>query len=86
MIENKAGRVNRGPWRKLLALAALLGAAAAVYFIGYLPRQRTTKQIEAAAALRRVTPPLVNAAIVKRAAPSSELLLPGNITRAPPDI
>jgi multidrug efflux pump subunit AcrA (membrane-fusion protein) len=80
MIENKAGQVNRGPWRKLLALIAILGAAAAVYFFGYLPRQRTLKQIEAAAALRRVTPPLVNAAIVKRAAPSSELLLPGNIT------
>ncbi len=80
MTESKAGQVNRGPWRKLLALIAILGAAAAVYFFGYLPRQRTTKQIEAAAALRRVTPPLVNAAIVKRAAPSSELLLPGNVT------
>ena len=80
MIENKAGQVKRGPWRKLLALIAILGAAAAVYFFGYLPRQRTTKQIEAAAALRRVTPPLVNAAVVKRAAPSTELLLPGNVT------
>lgn len=80
MIENKAHQVSRGPWRKLLALAALLGAAAGVYFFGYLPRQRTLKQIEAAAALRRVTPPLVNAAIVKRAAPSTQLLLPGNVT------
>src|SRR5580704_1057609 len=66
--------------RKLLALAIVLGAAATVYFLGYLPRERTTKQIEAAAAIRRITPPLVNAATVKRAAASTELLLPGNIT------
>src|SRR5271156_1584187 len=68
-------------WRKQLALAVILGAAAAaVYFLGYLPRERTTKRLDAAAAVRRVTPPLVNAAVVKRAAPSTELLLPGNIT------
>jgi multidrug efflux pump subunit AcrA (membrane-fusion protein) len=80
MNKDKADHVHRGPWRKLLALAAILGAAAAFYFVGYLPRQRTMKQIEAAAALRRITPPLVNAATVKRAAPSTELLLPGNVT------
>src|SRR6202043_3170315 len=66
--------------RKLLFLAAILGAAAAVYLLGYLPRERTTKQLDAAAAARRITPPLVNAAAVKLAAPSTELLLPGNIT------
>ena len=48
--------------------------------LAYLPRERTTKQLDAAAATRRITPPLVNAATVKRAAPSTELLLPGNIT------
>jgi multidrug efflux pump subunit AcrA (membrane-fusion protein) len=67
-------------WRKLLALAVTLGAAAAVYFFGYLPRERTTKRLDAAAAARRITPPLVNAAVVKRAAPSTQLMLPGNIT------
>src|SRR5208282_3613913 len=67
-------------WRKLLALAVILGAAAAVYFFGYLPRERTTKRLDAAAAARRVTPPPVNAAVVKRAAPSTQLMLPGNIT------
>jgi multidrug efflux pump subunit AcrA (membrane-fusion protein) len=66
--------------KKWLALIAIPGAAAAVYFLGYLPRERTMKQIEAAARIRRITPPLVNAAEVKRAAPSSELLLPGNVT------
>jgi multidrug efflux pump subunit AcrA (membrane-fusion protein) len=66
--------------RKLLALAIVLGAAAAVYFLGYLPRERTTKQLDAAAAIRRITPPLVNAAVVKRAAKSTQLTLPGNIT------
>ncbi len=68
------------PWRKLLALIAISGVAAAVYSFAYLPRERATKQLAAAAATRRITPPLVNAATVKRAAPSTELLLPGNIT------
>src|SRR3984885_10333711 len=68
-------------WRKLLALAVVLGAAAAaVYFLGYLPRERTTKRLDAAATVRRLTPPLVNAAVVKRAASSTQLMLPGNIT------
>src|ERR1700733_10260394 len=68
-------------WRKLLALAVIiLGAAAAVYFLGYLPRERTTKQLDSAAAVRRITPPLVNAAVVKRASPSTQLMLPGNVT------
>jgi len=66
--------------RKLLALAIVLGAAAAIYFLGYLPRERTTKQLDTAAAERRVTPPLVNAALVKRAAATTHLTLPGNIT------
>jgi RND family efflux transporter MFP subunit len=80
MNEQPADRVRRGPGRKLLALAIVLAAAGAVYFVGYLPRQRTTKQLDAAAAVRRITPPLVNAAVVKRAAPSTQLTLPGNIT------
>jgi multidrug efflux pump subunit AcrA (membrane-fusion protein) len=67
-------------WRKLIALVVILGAGAAVYLLGYLPRERTTKQLDAAAAVRRVTPPLVNAAVVKRAASSTQLMLPGNIT------
>jgi multidrug efflux pump subunit AcrA (membrane-fusion protein) len=67
-------------WRKLIALAVILGAGAAVYLLGYLPRERTTKGLDAAAAVRRVTPPLVNAAVVKRAASSTQLMLPGNIT------
>jgi multidrug efflux pump subunit AcrA (membrane-fusion protein) len=77
---SKPDHVHRGPWGKALAVVAILGAAAAVYFLGYLPRERMTKQLDAAAAMRRITPPLVNAAIVKRAAPSTQLLLPGNIT------
>src|SRR3984885_4342089 len=68
-------------WRKLLALAVVLGAAAAaVYFLGYLPRERTTKRLDAAAAVRRIAPPLVNAAVAKGAASSIQLMLRGNIT------
>ena len=66
--------------RKLLAMAIVLGVAAAVYLLGYLPRERTTKQLDAAAAVRDITPPLVNAAVVKRAARNTQLTLPGNIT------
>jgi multidrug efflux pump subunit AcrA (membrane-fusion protein) len=65
---------------KLLSLVVILGVAAAVYRVGYLPRERTTKALDAAAATRRITPPLVNAVAVKRAAPNSQLLLPGNVT------
>jgi multidrug efflux pump subunit AcrA (membrane-fusion protein) len=66
--------------RKLLAFAIVLGAAAVFYFLGYLPRERTTKRLDAAAAIRTITPPLVNAAVVKLAAKSTQLTLPGNIT------
>jgi hypothetical protein len=73
--------MHRGLWRKLLVLAVILGAAAAaVYAFGYLPRARTKEQLDAAAATRNITPPLVNSAIVKRAPASIELMLPGNIT------
>jgi multidrug efflux pump subunit AcrA (membrane-fusion protein) len=78
MSEKEATHVHFG--RKLLFAVILLGAAAAVYLVGYLPRERTTKELDAAAAARRTTPPLVNAATVKRAPKSTQLLLPGNIT------
>jgi len=78
MNEKEASHVHTV--RKLLFTVAGLGAAAAVYFLGYLPRERTTKELDAAAAARRNAPPLVNAATVKRAAQRSQLLLPGNIT------
>ena len=80
MNTKDAQDARSGWWSKLLALAAILGAAAAVYAFGYLPRVRTTKQLDAAAAARSLTPPLVNSATVKRAPASIELLLPGNIT------
>jgi multidrug efflux pump subunit AcrA (membrane-fusion protein) len=80
MNDKNTDDMHPGSRVKLLAVVAVLGAAAAVYFLGYLPRERTTKELDAAAAARRITPPLVNATKVKRAAPSTALLLPGNIT------
>ena len=77
-MTDKEAHVHSG--RKLLFAVVILGAAAAVYLLGYLPRKRTAKELDAAAAARRNTPPLVNAARVKRAAQSAQLLLPGNIT------
>jgi multidrug efflux pump subunit AcrA (membrane-fusion protein) len=67
-------------WSKVSAVLMVVGAAAGVYWFGYLPRERTAKELDAAAATRRATPPLVNAAMVKRAAAHTELTLPGNIT------
>src|SRR6202162_3856494 len=80
MKDKEADHMHHGSSRKLLALVSILGVGAAVYLLGHLPRERTTKQLAEAAATRRITPPLVNAATVKRAATSTELLLPGNIT------
>jgi multidrug efflux pump subunit AcrA (membrane-fusion protein) len=78
MSEKEGTPVHSG--RKMLSAIVILGSAAAVYFLGYLPRERTTKELDAAAAIRKNTPPLVNAAMVKHAAQNSQLLLPGNIT------
>jgi multidrug efflux pump subunit AcrA (membrane-fusion protein) len=80
MNNKDAPDMHRGRWRKLVVLGVVLGAAAAVYAFGYLPRARTTRQLAAAAATRNSTPPLINSAAVKRAPASIELLLPGNIT------
>jgi multidrug efflux pump subunit AcrA (membrane-fusion protein) len=80
MNTKEANHMHRTSWPKLLVVAAVLGAAAAVYAFGYLPRAQTKKQLDAAAATRSITPPLVNSTTVKRAPSSTELLLPGNIT------
>jgi multidrug efflux pump subunit AcrA (membrane-fusion protein) len=64
-------------WLGALALCLL---AAGAFIAGYLPKRRTTEQLKAAAARLRADPPFVNSAKVKRAAKTSELLLPGNIT------
>jgi multidrug efflux pump subunit AcrA (membrane-fusion protein) len=80
MNNKEANHMHRTLWRKLLVVVAILGAAAAVYAFGYLPRARTKEQLDAAAASRSITPPLVNSTTVKRAPSSVELLLPGNIT------
>jgi multidrug efflux pump subunit AcrA (membrane-fusion protein) len=80
MKDKEADHMQHRFWPKLLSLVLILGAAVAVYFLAYLPRERTTKQLDTAAATRRITPPLVNSATVKRAARTTELLLPGNIT------
>ena len=64
-------------WFGVLVLCLLAGGA---FIAGYLPKRRTTEQLNAAAAKQRSDPPFVNSAKVKRAAKTSQLLLPGNIT------
>jgi multidrug efflux pump subunit AcrA (membrane-fusion protein) len=67
--------------RRFFVIAIALAALVAVGFLaGYVPRRRTTEELDAAAAKRRTSPPLVNAAQVKRAPLTSTLLLPGNVT------
>ena len=73
-------RLQSGPvWR--LLIAGLLGALTlGAFFAGYIARKKTTEQLNAAAELRKMSPVVVNAAKVKRAPSTSEVLLPGNIT------
>ncbi len=60
------------------ALAGVLIAAA--FLAGYLPRMSTTQLLDRAAAKRKITPPIVTAARVKRAPKVSEVSFPGSIT------
>ena len=68
--------------RRIIWFAALVLCllAAGAFVAGYLPKWRTRQQLIAAAAKRKADPPFVNAAKIKRAAATSELLLPGNVT------
>ena len=74
MSDQQADHRHRGPWLRLLALALVLVAAAAVYFLGYLPRERTTKRLDAAAAAIAQGSHRLGGkrrSIVKRAAPGT---------------
>ncbi len=73
-------KAHFGIGSKVLGALVVVGAAAAVYRVGYLPRERLTKALDVAAAERRATPPIVNAAVVKRAALNTQFTLPGNVT------
>jgi multidrug efflux pump subunit AcrA (membrane-fusion protein) len=67
--------------RRFLKIGIGSAALIAVAFLaGYMPRKWTTEQLNAAAANRRISPPLVNAAKVTRAPSTADLLLPGNVT------
>jgi multidrug efflux pump subunit AcrA (membrane-fusion protein) len=72
---------NKSSKTSVLIVATLSGVVAAAVFLGgYLPRKLTTQQLDSAAAKRRITPPIVNAAMVKRAPNLSEVSFPGSIT------
>src|SRR6266404_4226069 len=73
-------RVGISPKRltlSVLLLGMLIGVA---LFAGYLPRRRTTEQLDSAAARQRRTPPIVNASTVTRAPNLAEVSFPGSIT------
>lgn len=67
-------------WRNLLLAGVLIGLAFMAFLAGYLERRKTEAELERAAALRRTSPPLVNAAKVKQAPSQTTLALPANIT------
>jgi multidrug efflux pump subunit AcrA (membrane-fusion protein) len=72
---------NKSSKTPVLVITTLSGVVAAAVFLGgYLPRKMTTQQLDSAAAKRRITPPIVNAAMVKRAPNLSEVSFPGSIT------
>ncbi len=67
--------------RRFLRIGVVSAALILVAFLaGYMPRKWTTEQLSAAAAQRRISPPIVNSEKVKRAPSTSDLLLPGNVT------
>ena len=68
--------------KRTLFIAVLLPGAlvASALLAGYLPRRSTTEQLDNAAAKRRNTPPIVNAAMVTRAPNLTEVSFPGSIT------
>lgn len=70
--EVSRGRVAVGVLSTVLAVSAFL--------VGFVPRKRTQQQLQAQAGKRKITPPIVNAVPVKRAAATTSILLPGNIT------
>jgi multidrug efflux pump subunit AcrA (membrane-fusion protein) len=74
------GRNVSSPKRLVLWLLLLLVLVAAVLLAGYLPRRSTTQQLDRAAAKRKSTPPIVNAAKVIRAPEVTEVSFPGSIT------
>ena len=66
--------------RRVLIAGLLIVLVVAAFGASYLARQKTTRQLNAAAVLLKTSPPLVNSAKVKRAPSRIEVLLPGNIT------
>ncbi len=67
--------------KRLIGSLLLLGIGiAAGLLAGYLPRRETTRQLDSAAARRRIAPPLVNATMVTRAPKVTEVSFPGSIT------
>jgi multidrug efflux pump subunit AcrA (membrane-fusion protein) len=71
---------TQGSLRRLLIAGSLIVLAVTAFGAGYVARKKTTAQLDAAAALLKTTPPLVNAAKVTRAPSRSEVILPGSIT------
>ena len=67
--------------KRLIGAVFVLGIAiAAALLAGYIPRRDTTRQLDRAAAQRRITPPIVNATMVTMAPKVTDVSFPGSIT------
>lgn len=66
--------------RLIVTVVVLVVLLSAALLAGYLPRMATTRQLDRAAAALRSTPPLVNAASVKRAPIETQVSFPGSVT------
>src|SRR5258708_10393245 len=68
------------PHKRPVRTALVLGVGLlALFLFGYLPRRQRDRALQAAAERERQSLPVVNIVRVKRAPPTSSLLLPGNI-------
>ncbi len=73
-------RKEGSPKRLIIAVLLVAALAGVGLLAGYLPRRATTRALDSAAAERKVTPPIVNAAKVTRAPHATEVSFPGSIT------
>lgn len=67
-------------WKVIIATLVLAGIVAAIGIAGYLPRKHREEAAASAANQEKVDLPVVTAARVRRAAPESEVVLPGTLS------
>ncbi len=75
--EPEQERPKHSPVAWVFFLVAILAMAALVFFFAWLPRHKTTQQLDKQAQERTQEKPKVNVAKVQRSSATSELMIPG---------